>query len=166
MKTFKGKPITLLGEEKKVGDIAPNFVVIDNDLNEVSSKDFKTDYVVINVVPSLDTAVCDLQTRTINIELNAFNNLEVLTISNDLPFAQKRWCGNVGMENMKTYSDYLKLDFGKKYGVYIEELGLLARSIFVLNQKRQIIYVEYKDEMSQHLDYDSFLDFIKKLPKV
>ena len=141
---------------KKVGDVAPNFIVIDNDLNEVNLKDFKSDYLVINVVPSLDTTVCDLQTRTVNQELSAFTNLEVLTISNDLPFAQKRWCGQSGFDNIRTFSDYLKRDFGQKYGVYIEELGLLARSIFVLNQKRQIVYVEYKDEMGQHLDYDTF----------
>lgn len=165
MKTFKNKQITVLGTELKVGDQAPNFIVVNNDLEKVSLSDFNTtDYIVINVVPSLDTTVCELQTTTVNEELSKYENLQVITMSNDLPFAQKRWCGNRGLDNIITLSDYQNHDFGMKYGALIDELKLLARSIFVLDENRKVIYVDYADEMSQHLNYDSLLEFIDGLP--
>lgn len=165
MKTFKNKQITVLGTELKVGDQAPNFTVVNNDLEKVSLSDFNTtDYIVINVVPSLDTTVCELQTTTVNEELSKYENLQVITMSNDLPFAQKRWCGNRGLDNIITLSDYQNHDFGMKYGALIDELKLLARSIFVLDENRKVIYVDYADEMAQHLNYDSLLEFIDGLP--
>ncbi|HHW79703.1 MAG TPA: thiol peroxidase [Acholeplasmataceae bacterium] len=165
MKTFKNKQITVLGTELKVGDQAPNFIVVNNDLEKVSLSDFNTtDYIVINVVPSLDTTVCELQTTTVNEELSKYENLQVITMSNDLPFAQKRWCGNRGLDNIITLSDYQNHDFGMKYGALIDELKLLARSIFVLDENRKVIYVDYANEMSQHLNYDSLLEFIDGLP--
>jgi thioredoxin-dependent peroxiredoxin len=165
LKTFKGKPITLLGDTKKVGDTAPDFKVLNNK-NEVRHlNDFKSRYVILNVVPSLDTTVCDMQARTLNLELSERSNMTILTISNDLPFAQSRWCGNSGIQNVVTLSDYLDLDFANKYGVNIKELRLLARSVFVLDQDRKIIYLEYVDEMSQHLNFDNLISFVKKLPK-
>jgi thioredoxin-dependent peroxiredoxin len=100
LKTFKGKPITLLGDTKKVGDTAPDFKVLNNK-NEVKHlNDFKSRYVILNVVPSLDTTVCDMQARTVNLELSERSNMTILTISNDLPFAQSRWCGNAGIQNV------------------------------------------------------------------
>ncbi len=165
MKTFKGKPITLLGDTKKIGDLAPDFHAL-NTKNEVKHlSDYKSKYIVISVVPSLDTTVCDRQTRTVNSELTERHDVIVLTISNDLPFAQARWCGNSGLENVITLSDYLDLDFATKYGTNIKELRLQARSVFVLDEQRRIIYLEYVDEMSQHLKFDELISFVKKLPK-
>ncbi|MFH0767927.1 MAG: thiol peroxidase [Bacillota bacterium] len=165
MKTFKGKPITLFGEEKHIGDQAPNFKVLNNNNEERRLSDYKARYVILNVVPSLDTSVCDRQARTVNIELSERKDVTILTISNDLPFAQARWCGNSGLENVITLSDYLDLDFAKKYGTNIKELRLQARSVFVLDEHRKIVYLEYVEEMSQHLNFDDLLSFVKKLPK-
>jgi len=165
VKTFKGKPITLLGETKKIGDIAPDFKALNNKNEYKQLKDFNSRYIVLNVLPSLDTTVCDMQARTLNTELSERSDLTVLTLSNDLPFAQSRWCGNSGLQNVITLSDYLDLDFANKYGVNIKELRLLARSVFVLDSDRKIIYLEYVDEMSQHLNFDNLIGFIKKLPK-
>ncbi|HHT99235.1 MAG TPA: thiol peroxidase [Acholeplasma sp.] len=165
MVLFKGKQVTLLGKQAKVGDQAEDFKVINNKLEEVHLKDLKEKYLVISVVPSLDTTVCDLQTRTVNEELGKFKDVLVVTISNDLPFAQARWCGASGLTNVITLSDYNFHDFGMKFGVLIDELKLLARSVFVLDSKRKIIYAEYASETSQHLDYDQLLTFIKTLPE-
>jgi len=165
MKTFKGKPVTLIGDTKKVGDSAPDFKVLNNKNEYVTLNDYKTKYIILNVVPSLDTTVCDRQTRTVNQELSDIDDMTVLTISNDLPFAQARWCGNAGLDNVITLSDYIDLDFANKYGTYIKELRLQARSVFVLDEQRKIIYTEYVDEMSSHLDFDQLLNFVKNLPK-
>lgn len=165
MKTFGGKQITLHGATKHVGDLAPNFKVINNKFETKHLADYKTRYVVLNVVPSLDTTVCDRQARTVNKELSERNDIVVLTISNDLPFTQEKWCGSSGLENVITLSDYLDLDFANKYGTNIKELRLQARSVFVLDEKRKIVYLEYLDEMSQHLNFDELLTFIKQLPK-
>ncbi len=165
MKTFKGKPITLLGDTKKIGDLAPDFHALNTKSEVKNLSDYKSKYIVISVVPSLDTTVCDRQTRTVNSELTERDDVIVLTISNDLPFAQARWCGNSGLDNVITLSDYLDLDFATKYGTNIKELRLQARSVFVLDEQRRIIYLEYVDEMSQHLKFDELISFVKKLPK-
>ncbi len=165
MKTSKGKPITLLGVEKYIGDAAPNFTALNVNSEVKHLSNYKSRYIILNVVPSLDTTVCDRQTRTVNKELAERNDVTVLTISNDLPFAQARWCGNSGIDNVITLSDYLDLDFGNKYGTNIKELRLQARSVFVLDEHRKIVYLEYVDEMSQHLDFDNLLSFVKNLPK-
>ncbi len=165
MKTFKGKPVTLVGNTKKIGETAPDFKVLNNKNEYVNLSDFKTKYIILNIVPSLDTTVCDRQTRTVNQELSDYEDLTVLTISNDLPFAQARWCGNAGLDNVITLSDYIELDFANKYGTYIKELRLQARSVFVLDEQRKIIYIEYVDEMSSHLNFDELLSFVKNLPK-
>lgn len=166
MKTFKQKSITVLGQPLKVGDHAPEFNVVDNKLEAAHLSDFKSKTLVLNVVPSLDTGVCSLQTRTINQRLSTYPNLTVLTLSNDLPFAQRRWCGAEGLNNIITLSDYQQLDFAWKYGVHIEELRLLARSVFVLNSKRQVVYVEYLDEMSNHPNYDALFQFLDQYQAV
>ncbi len=165
MKTFKGKSITVFGQIKRVGDMAPNFTVLNNNDEPKQLLDFKTPYIVLNVVPSLETTVCDRQARTLNAELVERNDVSVLTISNDLPLAQARWCGNSGLENVITLSDYIDLDFANQYGTNIKELRLQARSVFVLDQKRKIVYLEYLDEMSQHINFDHLLTFVKELPK-
>lgn len=165
MKTFQGKSITLLGKEKHLGDLAPNFKVLNNNNEETELSHYKSRYIILNVVPSLDTSVCDRQARTLNIELSERNDVMVLTISNDLPFAQARWCGNSGLENVITLSDYLTMDFAEKYGTNIKELRLQARSVFVLDEQRKIVYLEYVEEMSQHINFDDLLSFVKKLPK-
>lgn len=166
MKTFKGKPVTLAGEQLKVGDIAPNFTVTNNQLEDLSLNDFKNDYVIISVIPSIDTPVCDLQTKTVNNELIGINNLDlaILTISMDLPFAQRRWLNAEELEGNIILSDYNYRDFGLKYGVLMTENNLLARTIFVLNKKREIIYKLEVDEMNQHLDYDLLVNFLNDLP--
>lgn len=163
MKTMKGNPVTVLGNPLKVGDKALDFTAVDNDLNEVSFfSNFKNQHTLISVVPSLDTSVCDMQTRTINERLANYKNLDFITISNDLPFAQKRWCGANGL-NIHTLSDHKHLDFAMKYGVLIEELRLLARAVFVLDENKKVIYVEYLDEMSKHPNYDKLFEFLDKL---
>lgn len=167
MKTFKGKPITLLGNQLHVGDQAPDFKAVNENFEDVSLKDFKNDYIVLNVVPSLDTPVCDLQTKTVNEELLKHEELDikVITLSNDLPFAQSRWCEKQELEGITVLSDYLYQEFGNKYGLLIKENHLLARTAIILNAKREIIFEIHSDEMSQHLDYDKILEFIKNISK-
>ncbi|MCF7930650.1 MAG: thiol peroxidase [Acholeplasmataceae bacterium] len=165
MKTFGGKKVTVIGETKHVGDLAPNFKVVSNKFETKHLSDYKSRYVVLNVVPSLDTTVCDRQARTVNKELSERDDIVVLTISNDLPFTQEKWCGSSGLDNVITLSDYQELDFANKYGTNIKELRLQARSVFVLDEKRKILYLEYLDEMSQHLNFDELLTFIRQLPK-
>lgn len=162
MKTFKQKPVTILGSTLEVGEKASDFKAINQNLEVVSLSDFKEKYIILNVVPSLDTGVCSIQTRTINETLASFKSSKVITISNDLPFAQKRYCGNEGLD-IVTLSDHRYLDFAYKYGVLIEELRLLARSVFVLDQDRKCIYVEYLDEMTNHPNYDKLFNFLNQL---
>ncbi|MFV9511110.1 thiol peroxidase [Tepidibacillus sp. LV47] len=157
--TFAGKPVTLLGPEIKVGDQAPDFTVVDNNLNPLSLKDF-TGVKLISVVPSLDTPVCDAQTRRFNEEA-AKLNATVLTISVDLPFAQKRWCGAAGIDKVITLSDYQNMSFGSAYGTYIKELRLEARAVFVVNSKNEVTYVEYVKEITDHPDYEKAIEAIK-----
>lgn len=160
--SFQQDPVTLLGNEIKVGDTAPNFTVLNNDLQEVSLDDYKGKKKLISVVPSIDTGVCSDQTRRFNEEAEKLDNVHVLTISMDLPFAQKRWCAAEGIGNLDTLSDHRDADFGEKYGVLIKELRLLARSIFVVDSNDKVTYVEYVEEVSNHPDYESALEAIKQ----
>lgn len=162
MKTFKKQPIHVLGTELKVGDQALDFKVTNQALVDVTLHDFKSEYIIINVVPSLDTSVCNIQTRTINERLNHLENAIILTLSNDLPFAQKRWCGQEGLDKVVTLSDYKYLDFAYKFGVLIEEHRLLARSIFVLDKTRKVLYVEYVDNMSDEPNYEALFTFLNE----
>ena len=125
--TFKNDPITLSGQQVKEGDIAPDFTVLDNSLNQITLEDYKGKKKLISVVPSIDTGVCDQQTRKFNEEASQEDGV-VLTISVDLPFAQKRWCASNGLENVVTLSDHRDLSFGENFGVVMEELRLLAVS--------------------------------------
>ncbi len=159
--TFKEKPVTLLGNEVKVGDQAPDFKVLANDLSEVTLADSKGSVRLIAAVPSVDTGVCDAEVRRFNEEASKLDNVKVLTISVDLPFAQKRWCAAAGIENVQTLSDHRDLSFGKAYGAAIEELRLLARSVFVIDSSDKITYVEYVSEVTSHPNYEAAIEAAK-----
>lgn len=159
--TFKGEPVTILGTELKVGDTAPNFTVLSNDLKEVSLDDYKGKVKLISVVPSIDTGVCEQQTKRFNEEADQIDNVQILTISMDLPFAQGRWCAASGVEKVTTLSDHRDADFGNKYGALIKELRLLTRAIFVVDSNDKVTYVEYVNEVSDHPNYDEALSAAK-----
>ncbi|WP_249872011.1 thiol peroxidase [Oceanobacillus saliphilus] len=155
--TFKQEPVTLVGPEIKVGDKAPEFTVLSNGLEEVSLSDYSGKVKLISVVPSIDTGVCSEQTRRFNEEADKLDNVHVLTISMDLPFAQGRWCAANGIEKVDTLSDHRDADFGEKYGTLMKELRLLARSVFVVDSKDEVTYVEYVSEGTSHPDYEAAL---------
>lgn len=159
--TFINNAVTLVGTEVKVGDKAPDFTVLGNDLKPVSLSDSKGTVRIISVVPSLDTGVCDQQTRKFNTEAAKLDNVKVLTISVDLPFAQKRWCGASGLDNVITYSDHRDLSFGEAYGVVMKELRLLARAVFVINSNDEVVYAEYVSEGTNHPNYEAALEAAK-----
>ncbi|MDN4527526.1 thiol peroxidase [Fictibacillus fluitans] len=159
--TFKEKPVTLAGKQVQVGDQAPDFTVLANDLSEVTLADSKGSVRLISVVPSVDTGVCDAQTRRFNEEASKLDNVKILTVSVDLPFAQKRWCAAAGVENVQTVSDHRDLSFGKAYGVAIEELRLLARAVFVVDSSDKVTYVEYVDEVTNHPNYEAAIEAAK-----
>jgi thioredoxin-dependent peroxiredoxin len=159
--TFKGNPITLLGNEVNVGDNAPDFKVLANDLSEVKLADTKGKVRLITSVPSLDTGVCDAEIRRFNEEASKLDNVSLLTVSVDLPFAQKRWCGAAGVENVQTLSDHRDLSFGEAYGVTIQELRLLTRAVFVVNSNDKVTYVEYVSEATDHPNYEAAIEAAK-----
>ncbi|WP_261133273.1 thiol peroxidase [Bacillus sp. Marseille-Q3570] len=159
--TFKQNPVTLLGNEVKVGDAAPDFKVLANDMSPVTLDDTKGSVRLISVVPSVDTGVCDQQTRRFNEEAAKLDNVKVLTVSVDLPMAQKRWCAAAGVENLQTLSDHRDLSFGKAYGVAIEELRLLTRAVFVIDSDDKVTYVEYVSEATDHPDYEAAIEAAK-----
>ncbi|NJP36991.1 thiol peroxidase [Alkalicoccus luteus] len=158
--TFKDKPVTLSGEQPQTGEKAPSFTVLGTDLSEVTFEaGTKT---LISVVPSIDTSTCDKQTRTFNEEAAAVDNAEIWTISADLPFAQRRWCANAGLEGAHIYSDHKTLDFGMAYGLVIEELRLLSRAVFVVDSSGTIVYSEVVGEVSGHPDYEKAVEALKQ----
>jgi len=162
--TLKGNPITLIGPELKAGDQAPDFTVNKSLVETASLKDFAGKVKLISVVPSIDTGVCDAQTRRFNEEASKLgDSVAVITISNDLPMAQARWCGAAGIDKVTMLSDYKNVSFGDAYGVHIKELRLLMRSIFVIDQNDKITYVEYLKEMTEHPNYDAALDAVRAL---
>ncbi|MDP5274543.1 thiol peroxidase [Chengkuizengella axinellae] len=162
--TVKGNPLTLIGPELKVGDKAPDFKVNKDLFTEVSLSDFAGKVKLISVVPSLDTGVCDAQTRRFNEEAaNLGENVAILTISADLPMAQARWCGAAGVDKVDTLSDYKTNSFGQAFGVLIKEIRLDMRSIFVVDENDTIQYVEYLKEMTDHPDYETAIEAVKKL---
>ena len=160
--TFAGNPIALLGKEVKVGDKAPAFTLLDNGLGEKTLADYAGKVKVISVVPSLDTGVCDAQTRWFNQNVSKLgDNVVVLTVSVDLPFAQKRWCGAAGVDKVETLSDHKDASFGTNYGFLIEELRLLSRGVVVINKDNKVTYVEYVPEVTQAVNFDAALEAIK-----
>ncbi|WP_433616434.1 thiol peroxidase [Paenibacillus cellulositrophicus] len=162
--TFKGNPITLIGPELHVGDAAPDFKVSKNLLEEATLKDYAGKIKLISVVPSLDTGVCDAQTRRFNEEAAGLgDDVIVLTISADLPFAQERWCAAAGIDRVVTLSDHKEMSFGDAYGVHIKEFRLDMRSIFVVDKNDKITYVEYLKEMAEHPNYENAVAAVKEL---
>lgn len=157
---FQGNQVTLEGNIVKVGDIAPDFIVIDNGLNQVAAKDFKGKRVYVSV-PSIDTQVCDIEVRKFNQEAAKLKDTKIYTISMDLPFAQARWCGNAGIEAVKTLSDFKDRSFGKEFGTYIKELGLLTRAVFVVDENNKVTYVEYCEEVTSEPNYEAALNALK-----
>ena len=157
--TLRGKPVTLVGPDIGVGDRAPDFTVMDEELAPVTFSSFRDKPCIISSVVSLDTSVCDLETRRFNeeaVKLSA--DLEILTISMDLPFAQKRWCGAAGVTRVRTLSDYRDASFGTSYGVLIKELRLLARAAFVVDREGVVRHAHLVEEITNEPDYASVLE--------
>ncbi len=163
--TMQGRPMTLAGDEIKVGMPAPDFKVVDNDMLPMKfSRTYGGKVAVISVVPSLDTSVCDLQTRRFNKEAEALGpDVGVLTISMDLPFAQRRWCGAAGVKAVRTFSDYQKADFGKAWGVLMKDLRLLARAVFIVDKDGVVKYAQLVPEVTKEPNYEEALTALKAL---
>jgi len=161
--TIEGNPLTLLGPEIKVGDKAPDFTVLTNDLNPYTLKDAGDQIKIISIVPSVDTGVCQIQTTRFNKEADKLDNTVILTISVDLPFALKKFCSAQGIDKVITLSDHKDLSFGMNYGFAIEELRLLSRGIVILDKDNVVQYVEYVPEVTDHPNYDKALEEAKKL---
>lgn len=158
--TFNGDPITLVENQVKVGDTAPDFLVVDNTLKDLTLGDTNGKRIFVTV-PSLDTSVCDMEVRKFNEEASKLEDVTVYVVSMDLPFAQVRWCGNAGVDRVKTVSDYKQKSFGKNYGALIEEFCFLTRAIFVVDENNKITYVEYCKDVINEPDYESALNAVK-----
>jgi thioredoxin-dependent peroxiredoxin len=162
--TMKGKPVILVGQAIKVGQKSPDFEVTANDLSPVKFSSYAGKVCIIASVPSLDTAVCDIETRKFNEKAAGLgSDVVVLTISMDLPFAQKRWCGAAGIKNVQTLSDYRDASFGNAYGVLIKDLRLLARAVFVVDKKGVVRYLQIVPEIATEPDYEAVLKAAKEL---
>ncbi|MBM4339834.1 MAG: thiol peroxidase [Deltaproteobacteria bacterium] len=162
--TMRGNPLTLVGNELKTGEMAPDFIALDNNLSPVSLSSFRGKTCILSAVPSLDTPVCDLETRKFNEEASRLgSNIVILTISMDLPFAQKRWCAASGVDKVQTLSDHRDASFGTSYGVLIKELRLLARAVFLVDQKGTLQHIQIVKELTNEPDYEAVLNALKKL---
>jgi thioredoxin-dependent peroxiredoxin len=155
--TLKGNPLTLVGPELKPGDKAPDFAMVDNGLKPVTLADTGNAVRIFSVVPSLDTPVCDAQTKRFNEEAASLPGVEIYTVSMDLPFAQKRWCGAFAVDKVKMLSDHKDGSFGANWGTLIKELRIESRAIFVLNKDNSVRYVEYVKEVADFPNYDAAL---------
>ena len=160
---FGGNSLNLAGNEIKVGDKAPEFEVVGNDLKPVMLSDFKGENKIISIFPSIDTPVCATQNRVFNKRITELQNTVVLSISVDLPFAQSRFCGAEGIDKVITLSDHKDLEFGKKYGFLINEVRLLARGIVVVDKNDKVIYVEYVSNVGEEPNYEKALNAVKSL---
>jgi thiol peroxidase len=158
---MRGNPLTLIGPELKPGDAAPDFSVIDSSLKPVNLKDTGNSVRIISVVPSLDTPVCDAQTKRFNEEAAKLPDVEILTVSMDLPFAQKRWCGAFGVDKVKMLSDHRDASFGSNYGTLIKDMRIESRAIFVIDQKNKIRHAEYVKEVADFPNYEAALTAAK-----
>ncbi len=156
--TLKGKPFTLIGPEIKPGEKAPNFTVVDTTLKPVTLRDTGGKVRIISVVPSLDTPVCDAQTKRFNDEVGKLSGVEVLAVSMDLPFAQRRWCDTFAVDHVRMLSDHKDGSFGSNYGTLIKELRIESRAIFVLDPDNTVRYVEYVPEVTEHPNYEAALN--------
>ena len=160
----QGKEVTLLGNGVKVNQQAPNFKVVDAQFKAITLDDFSGEAVLINIVPSLDTGVCSLQTKFFNQEVaDKYKNIKMLTISADLPFAQKRFCTVEGIDKIQTLSDSVWRDFGKQYGLYIKDMGLLSRSILILNKEHKITYKQLVSNLATEPDYEDVIMHLNEL---
>ncbi len=161
--TFAGGAVTLVGPELKIGDKAPDATLLTNSLKDVQLSSYFGRVVLVSVVPSLDTGVCDAQTRRFNEEASTLgDDVVVLTVSADLPFAQKRWCGAAGIDRVETLSDHRSMSFGTAFGTYMKDLRLEARAVFVINQHGVVSYVEYVPEVTQHPNYEVAIEAAKE----
>jgi thiol peroxidase len=163
--TMRGKPLTLLGPELKAGEKAPDFEVVNDGLQPVNLEKTGHGVRIFSVIPSLDTPVCDAQTKRFNEEAAKLDGIEIYTISMDLPFAQKRWCGAFGVDKIKMLSDHRTGSFGEHYGTMIKDLRIESRAIFVLDKDGTIKHVEYVKEVADHPNYEAALDAAKALNK-
>jgi thiol peroxidase len=162
--TIHGNPLTLVGNDVKVGTPAPDAELLDNGLNPVKLSSYRGKVLVLVTVPSLDTPVCDIETRRFNDEAaNLGPDIQLVTISMDLPFAQKRWCGAAGVTNLQTLSDHRQADFGTAYGVLIKELRLLARAILILDREGTVQYVQLVPEVTNEPNYEEVLQTLNKV---
>jgi thiol peroxidase len=162
--TIHGNPLTLVGKELGIGDPAPDAELLDNSSNPVKLSSFQGKVCVILSVPSLDTPVCDMETRRFNEAAGKLgSDVVILTVSMDLPFAQKRWCGAAGVQRVITLSDHRDANFGTAFGILVKELRLLARSIFVLDRRGIIQYIQHVKELSQEPDYDAVIKAVQKI---
>ena len=159
--TLKGNPLTLVGPELKSGDAAPDFTVTDGALKPVTLKDTGSAVRILSVVPSLDTPVCDAQTKRFNEAAAELPGVDIITISMDLPFAQKRWCGAFGVDKVKMLSDHKDGSFGANYGTLIKELRIESRAIFVVDKNNKIRHAEYVKEVADFPNYDAALSAAK-----
>jgi thiol peroxidase len=162
--TIHGNPLTLVGDEIKVGATAPDCELLDNDLKPVKLSSFRGKVVILTAVPSLDTPVCDIETRRFNDEAAMLGpDVQILTVSMDLPFAQKRWCGAAGVDKLQTLSDHRQAEFGQAYGVLIKELRLLARAVFIIDPAGAIQYVQLVKEVASEPNYEEVMQALKKV---
>ncbi|MGD8835333.1 MAG: thiol peroxidase [Desulfobacteraceae bacterium] len=162
--TLQGNPLTLVGQEVAIGNPAPDATLLNNELKPVALSDYKGKVVVISSVPSLDTPTCDMQTRRFNSEAaNMGDDVVILTVSMDLPFAQSRWCGAAGVEQVVTLSDHRQAAFGEAYGLLIKELRLLGRAVLVLDREGVVRYCQLVKEVSEEPDYEAALAAVKEL---
>lgn len=162
--TIKGSPMTVIGAPLNIGEKAPAFTLIANDLKKVSLADSAGKVRLLSVVPSLDTGICDAQTRRMNEEAAKLGDgVVVLTVSAEHPFNQKRWCGAVGIDRVQVLSDHMDMNFGEAYGTYVKEWRLEQRSMFVVDADDTIRYIEYVPEIAQHPDYDAALAAVRDL---
>ena len=161
---LNGEKVTLRGSEIRVGQEAPDFIVSNVELKPVTLKDTKGKRVFLTV-PSIDTPVCDLEVKRFNKEAEKYKDTTIYVVSVDLPFAQARWCGAEDVDNVITLSDYKDRSFGENYGVYIEEVGFLARAVFVVDEDNKVIYTEYCENVSDHPNYDKVLEVLDNLSK-
>ena len=163
--TMRGNPLTLVGNEVRTGEMAPDFVALDTDLTPKKLSSYRNKLCIISSVPSLDTPVCDMETRKFNEEASKLGDkIQILTISMDLPFAQKRWCGAAGVNKIQTLSDHRDAQFGLAYGVLIKELRLLARAVFLVDQKGTLQYVQLVKEIANEPNYEEIWSALKKFP--
>lgn len=161
--TMKGEKLDLIGPVPGVGDAAPDFTVVTQDFKPVKLSDFRGRTVLISAVPSLDTSVCAMSTKRFNDEAEKLpQEVEVLTISEDLPFAQNRFCGAENIKKIRVLSDSVHRDFGQKFGILVKKLGLLARSVWIIDPQGKIQYSQIVPEMTDHPDYDAALAQLKK----